>query len=355
MPIKNLILDWSGTVVDDLEPVWKATNEIFLHYQVPIWSKEEFKEKFYLPFTEFYKQYLPQATLPELDFHYHRAFRSLKDEIPLLPYAKEVLDYARSQNMKIFLLSTVHHEHWEKQADILRVREYFTHPYTNAIDKREVIMTLLEEHKLGVRETLYVGDMQHDIETAHYAGVVSCAVLTGYDSAEKLKKFKPELLFNDMAGVLGYLKRHRLDEMDHPVATVGALIFNENDEVLMIQTYKWSNLWGIPGGKIKRGETSEEALIREVKEETGLFIDEICYIHTQDCIDCEEFFKSAHFLLMNYTAKTREKNVVLNDEGLAYQWIPFDQVLATSAITLNSPTRLLIETVQALRSSVVKG
>lgn len=122
----------------------------------------------------------------------------------------------------------------------------------------------------------------------------------------------------------------------------------------MIQTYKWSNLWGIPGGKIKRGETAEEALIREVKEETGLFIDEIRYIHTQDCIDCVEFFKPAHFLLMNYTAKTCEKNVVLNDEGLAYQWIPFDQVLTTATLTLNSPTRLLIETVKKLGSGSIK-
>ena len=348
MPIKNLILDWSGTVVDDLEPVWKATNEIFQHYGVKLWTKEQFQDRFYLPFTDFYKEYLPQATLPELDFHYHRAFRSLKDEIPSLPYAQEVLDYARAEGIKIFLLSTVHHEHWEKQAEVLKVRDYFAHPYTGAIDKREVILTLLKEQKIEPRETLYVGDMQHDIETAHFAGVISCAVLTGYDSAEKLRRLKPELLFNDMSGVLGYLKRHRIDLLDHPIATVGALIFNEKEEVLMIQTPKWSHLWGIPGGKIKRGETAEEALIREVKEETDLSIKEIRYVQTQDCIDCAEFFKPAHFLLMNYTAETLDAEVVLNDEGVDYRWIPFSNVLTTNAIQLNTPTRTLIETVKKL-------
>lgn len=210
MPIKNLILDWSGTVVDDLDPVWKATNEIFQHYGVELWTKEQFQDRFYLPFTDFYQEYLPQATLPELDFHYHRAFRSLQDEIPLLPYAQDVLDYARAEGFKIFLLSTVHHEHWEKQASALKVRDYFTHPYTGTIDKRKTILTLLDEQKIEPRETLYVGDMQHDIETAHFAGVISCAVLTGYDSAEKLRRLKPELLFKDMSGVLNYLKQDQI-------------------------------------------------------------------------------------------------------------------------------------------------
>ena len=64
----------------------------------------------------------------------------------------------------------------------------------------------------------------------------------------------------------------KFEESRPPLATVGALIFNSKNEVLMIRTHKWSNLWGIPGGKIKWGETSEAALRREILEETGLKI-----------------------------------------------------------------------------------
>src|SRR3954470_14459663 len=100
-----------------------------------------------------------------------------------------------------------------------------------------------------------------------------------------------------------------------PISTVGALIFNPAGEVLMIRTHKWSNLWGIPGGKIKWGETAEDALRREVMEETALKISNIRFAVVQDCIHSKEFYRDAHFVLLNYTCDSDGKNVVLNDEA----------------------------------------
>src|SRR5437773_5294482 len=50
---------------------------------------------------------------------------------------------------------------------------------------------------------------------------------------------------------------------------VSALIFNENQEVLLAlrRDIDW---WNLPGGGMEIGETVTETLIREVLEETGL-------------------------------------------------------------------------------------
>ena len=128
-----------------------------------------------------------------------------------------------------------------------------------------------------------------------------------------------------------------------PVVTVGALIFNATGQALMIRTQKWSHLWGIPGGKIKCGERSVEALRREIKEETDLDIEAIKFVFVQDCIHSKEFYRDAHFVLLNYTCRcVGEPRVQLNNEAQEFRWVSLDDALA---MELNQPTRILIKTV----------
>jgi 8-oxo-dGTP pyrophosphatase MutT (NUDIX family) len=112
----------------------------------------------------------------------------------------------------------------------------------------------------------------------------------------------------------------------------------------MIRTQKWSDKWGIPGGKIHTGESSKEALHREIMEETALTIGSIEFIMVQDAISPAEFYKDAHFLLMNYTCQCLDEtpDVILNDEAQAFRWIQPSEALK---MDLNQPTRILIEEV----------
>ncbi|MCX7713644.1 MAG: HAD hydrolase-like protein, partial [Chthoniobacterales bacterium] len=88
--------------------------------------------------------------------------------------------------------------HFEKQASSLGVRDLFTATYTEVMDKREKIRWLLAEHGLKARETVFIGDMVHDVETARHGGVLSIAVLTGFDPVEKLIPAKPDILVQNL-------------------------------------------------------------------------------------------------------------------------------------------------------------
>lgn len=65
-----------------------------------------------------------------------------------------------------------------------------------------------------------------------------------------------------------------------PVAAVGALIRNQDRELLLVRRARdpGKGKWGLPGGFVDREETVEQALGREVREETGLDLVEARYL-----------------------------------------------------------------------------
>jgi phosphoglycolate phosphatase len=197
--IRNILLDWSGTLADDLGPVLKASNAIFQHFGRAELTLDEFRRDFRLPFSGFYAEFIPEATDEGLDTLYERFFSGLHGEVVLLPGALEFLKFCRTSSRRTFLLSTIKHSHFEAQAGQLGVLDAFEFPYTQVMDKREKILEILRENHLEPAETIFVGDMVHDIETARHGGVTSVAILTGFDDVEKLSAARPDVMVNDLA------------------------------------------------------------------------------------------------------------------------------------------------------------
>ena len=354
--IRNIIFDWSGTLVDDLPAVWKATNYVLVQAQRAEMSLEQFRAEFCLPFTIFYERHVPHIALPQLETWFHSRFKQVQDSVCELPHAREFLEFCRARKMRTFLLSTVHRDHFAVQTEATGFGDYLEKPYLNVWDKRQKIHEILKENRLVPQETLFIGDMQHDIETARHGGIHSCAVLTGYNTLEQLRKAEPDLIVEHLRELREILEdnnlelrpqRRHFEEGHPPIVTVGALITNDSEQVLMIRTQKWSNLWGIPGGKTKWGEASVDALRREIKEETDLEVTDIEFVLVQDCIHSKEFYRDAHFVLLNYTCRcSGDPMVKLNDEAREFRWVTLAEALE---MPLNTPTRKLLLTVAAKR------
>jgi phosphoglycolate phosphatase-like HAD superfamily hydrolase/ADP-ribose pyrophosphatase YjhB (NUDIX family) len=338
---RNLIFDWSGTLVDDLGPVIEATNFVLSKYGIGPMDREAFRRKFRLPYREFYDEILPGVALEELEQHFRPAFHGATAQTFVLPHAREKLDWCRGLGIRTFVLTSMDATAFDGQLTQFGLKGHFEATYAGVLDKRDVIHRILETHGLDPQETAFVGDMTHDVETAKHAGISSIAVLTGYNHAEVLAAVRPDITVPDL-GVLRTILERR--EVTRPIATVGALIHDGTGKLLMIRTHKWGDRWGIPGGKIERGEASENALRREIREETALEVADVKFAMVQDCIDSPEFMRREHFLLLNYVARALSTNVVLNDEAEEFRWVTIDEAFA---LDLNQPTKaLLLEAIQ---------
>ena len=116
---------------------------------------------------------------------------------------------------------------------------------------------------------------------------------------------------------------------------VGAIIIN-NDEILMVKNEGANNYYTI-GGRVQFGESAEEAVLREVFEETqlGFEIDRLAYIHENffsletDIFgigaDSNNFHEICMFFWMKPYGLVREKLVSSFAEAygnVSLQWLP---------------------------------
>ncbi len=117
-------------------------------------------------------------------------------------------------------------------------------------------------------------------------------------------------------------------DQKYPEPTVGALIFNRDDKLFLMSSHKWKGKWVVPGGHIELGERMEDALRREVKEETNLEIYDIQFLCFQEFIYDDRFWKPSHFIFFDYACRTDATDVKLNDEAEEYRWVALDEAFA---------------------------
>lgn len=104
-----------------------------------------------------------------------------------------------------------------------------------------------------------------------------------------------------------------------PEPTAGAPFFNKKGDIFLMKSYKWRDKYVIPGDHIELGENIRDAVVREIKEETGLNI----YAIEFD----KAFWKKKHFIFFDFACKTNSQRVELNSEDQEFVWVSPEDAL----------------------------
>ena len=95
-----------------------------------------------------------------------------------------------------------------------------------------------------------------------------------------------------------------------------ALIFDEKFRVLGVSRKDDPSMFGLPGGKVDEGETLEEAIVREVKEETGLELLEFSPFYFREDTD----YVAVVFLVTEYRGE------IQTEESGVVKWVTFEDL-----------------------------
>lgn len=111
---------------------------------------------------------------------------------------------------------------------------------------------------------------------------------------------------------------------------VGALIFKDGKALMFLRTDKCRNnrgKWSIPGGMMEPFETMEEALKREVKEETGLDVVKPMMLSLR-----EHRFDGQHWITIVYlcTAEGEPENLE-KDKHEKMEWLDIEKLPGNTA------------------------
>ena len=127
-----------------------------------------------------------------------------------------------------------------------------------------------------------------------------------------------------------------------PLLGVGALIF-EGSRVLLVERGKppLVGYWSLPGGLVETGERLEDALVREVFEETGLHVsaDSIATIFERIMPD-ESGACEYHYVLVDFYCTILGGDLRPGDDSKRVQWFPLESL---PDLLLTAGTREVIE------------
>jgi len=100
--------------------------------------------------------------------------------------------------------------------------------------------------------------------------------------------------------------------------SVAGYVTNDAGEILLIKSPRRG--WEYPGGMVEPGETFEEALKREVKEETGVDVEITGFIGL-----CKNIEKD--IVNLDFSCKYKGGNLTVSDESTAVMWVKREQAM----------------------------
>lgn len=123
-------------------------------------------------------------------------------------------------------------------------------------------------------------------------------------------------------GIIPYCNNCNIPLWDMFTTSIIAAVVNEYGEVALLrQNYVSTTKYVCVAGIMKIGESAEETVIREVKEEIGQDVESLEFIRSYP-------YEKREMLMLGYKATVRKKDFKLSGEVDSVEWVKYENALS---------------------------
>lgn len=106
-----------------------------------------------------------------------------------------------------------------------------------------------------------------------------------------------------------------------------AIIKNKGKFLILKASYKGLR-WDLPGGAVEIPEMHDKALLREIKEEASLQVDNLTPLEVNTGFNAET---DEYFIFIGWECESSSDKITLSSEHTDYRWVTKDEFLALEA------------------------
>jgi phosphoglycolate phosphatase len=191
--IKNLIWDWNGTLLDDVDICVESINVLLRKRRLPLMHVGRYKELFTFPVRDYYEQIgfdFQQESYDEVAMEFMSAYLERFPNAHLHPQVIPLLNAVREKGYQQSVLSAMEQD----TLNISIASKGITHYFSNivginnhfAVGKLENARHILHVMECEPSEVLLIGDTLHDQEVAIRIGCPYLLVGSGHQSTRRL-------------------------------------------------------------------------------------------------------------------------------------------------------------------------
>ena len=123
-------------------------------------------------------------------------------------------------------------------------------------------------------------------------------------------------------GFIPFCEKCKVPLWDMFTTSIIAAVVNEQNEIALLrQNYVSATKYVCVAGIMKIGESAEEAVVREIKEEIGLAVDEVEFVKSYP-------YEKKEMLMLGYKAAVKKADFKLSGEVDSVQWVKFENALS---------------------------